>query len=530
MKVMVIDDEPIVAKGLRSLIGWERLGCSWLEPADNAFTALERIESELPDLLIVDCKMPGMGGIELLQKVRARHQQMKSIFLSGFDEFGLAQQAIRLGASEYMLKPPDIDELEATISRLRGEWEEERSIKRQMEDHLPLHRERFLRSLLEGATLEETAFAEKAGELGLPLSAGDFLAVVVGIEPNPDEPAALTYEDRLDMNAKLRSVAADTLRAYPALAMTWDERQRLAVVVTGAEARSTGLRADLRRLCDMAGRMAKGLVNVGVSQLHRDLHANGKTAYQQASAALEYKYYTGPGEVVFLGDIDWERTSAGKPEKDAPLRFDELRNALKVGIPGELDRWLDTFGRYVKSPEFPIMHTKAIGLQTVMFACQVLGEMHPKFQLGDWLTPARIHAIVSSESLLAMVDCVRNMLVAIMRHSIELRKSGKHSSVEKAKLYIDCHYAANISLEKLAKETCLSPEYLSFLFKQVESITISDYVTHVRIEQAKRLLKSTPLTIYEIAEKVGYSDEKYFSRIFKKKTGFTPSEFKHLAE
>ncbi|TDF97960.1 helix-turn-helix transcriptional regulator [Paenibacillus piri] len=109
----------------------------------------------------------------------------------------------------------------------------------------------------------------------------------------------------------------------------------------------------------------------------------------------------------------------------------------------------------------------------------------------------------------------------------ELRNSGNNAVVEKTKDFIHSHYSRNITLDMIAKEVFVSSVYLSFLFKQVESINLTDYLTHVRMEQAKRLLQTTALKTYEIAGQVGYHDEKYFSRIFKKKFGLTPTEYRN---
>lgn len=530
MKVMVIDDEPIVAKGLRSLIDWESLGFTWLKPAHNGIAALERIDNEQPDLMIIDCKMPHMSGIELLTTLRQRQLRTKSIFLSGFDEFQLVQQAIRLGASEYMLKPPDINKLVETVCRLREDWAEEQRARKQMEDNLPLLRDRFLRGLLDGAQLNDTAFMEKNRYLNLPLQTGAFIAALISIETNPDYPKTFSYEEQQLMNFALQNITCESLELYPSLTTTWDGGQRLAILITGEHVFLPALRDDLRQLCENIRLTLKCHVNIGVSQIQHDLNANGSIAHREASTALEYKYYTGPNEVIFLDDIDWEVSGAAgdRHAVHVPVHFEKLQNALKLGMPDEMEQWLELFASDLKARDYPIMHTKSIGLQTVIFAYQVLSEMHAKYQFNDLLTPASINAVMSSESVHDMTEKVRQCLRYVLQHTIGLRKSGKNPSVEKAKQYIAYHYATNISLEKLAKETHLSPVYVSFLFKQVESMTISDYVTHVRVEKAKQLLKSTSYHISEIANQVGYQDERYFSRIFKKKTGFTPSEYKQV--
>lgn len=161
MKIMVIDDEPIVPQALRALIPWEEHGFTWLPPADNGDEALELIERDKPDLLLLDCRMPGKTGLELLQEIHARELPVKSIILSGHDEFTYAQQALKLGALDYLLKPPDLDQLLNVVLSIQQQWKDEQKLKSQLKDHLPLIRFRFLTSLLEGACFNDDLFVEK---------------------------------------------------------------------------------------------------------------------------------------------------------------------------------------------------------------------------------------------------------------------------------------------------------------------------------------------------------------------------------
>jgi two-component system response regulator YesN len=147
--------------------------------------------------------------------------------------------------------------------------------------------------------------------------------------------------------------------------------------------------------------------------------------------------------------------------------------------------------------------------------------------LDDLLTTGNIDAVFSVSTLDELEDLVKKYLFNLLLLTQELRKSGNNMVVEKTKEYINTHYNQNITLEMIAKEVFVSPVYLSFLFKQVESINLTNYLTNARIEQAKRLLQTTIYKTYEVAYNVGYQDEKYFSRIFKKKMGMTPTEYRN---
>jgi len=163
MRVMVIDDEPIVCKALRQLIPWKEYGFEWVGTAENGEEALEQIAKLYPDLILVDCKMPIMDGLELLEEIKKHSIHVKAVILSGYNEFMYAQQAITLGASDYLLKPPDLKKLLEVINRVKKEWETETRIKHQLKEHFPVMRERLLFGLLNGAHITLEHFIEKSG-------------------------------------------------------------------------------------------------------------------------------------------------------------------------------------------------------------------------------------------------------------------------------------------------------------------------------------------------------------------------------
>jgi two-component system response regulator YesN len=170
--------------------------------------------------------------------------------------------------------------------------------------------------------------------------------------------------------------------------------------------------------------------------------------------------------------------------------------------------------------------TKTLSLQQMIAATHVMVEMHPQLQLDELLSSEDIELVFKANTIDELAQLLRGFLFKLLALTQSLRKSGKNVVVEKIKDYIHGNYGSNITLETIAAEVFLSPVYLSFLFKQVESMNITDYITHVRIEQAKSLLTTTNGKTYEIANMVGYQDDKYFSRIFKKRVGMTPSEYR----
>ncbi|TBL73968.1 response regulator [Paenibacillus thalictri] len=532
MKVMVIDDEPIVPKALRSLIDWESWGFEWIAPAGNGEEALMAIEEHQPELILVDCKMPIIDGLELLRIVKQRGLPIKSVILSGHDEFTYAQQAIQLGAADYLLKPPDIDQLQKVVLRIKKEWEEERKLKRQVKENLPLMRDRFLRSLLDGAQLHKAVFEEKTGYLGIPLVDGTFYTMCLQIEEHPDYPKNYGYEDQQLINFAVLNIASETLQSWPRRCLFWESQERFALMVNAAKADMEKLRHDLRQLIANLSGTLRYYATVGAC-FSDDSPASGvKAAWDKAKTALEYKYYTGPNEIIFIHELEWEQeTFGGKPPLqtfvESAVPGEPLRMALKLGNEDQLNDWLDQFIGHFKQHEMPVQTTKVQSLQALISSSHTLGELHPQLQQDEVLTQEDIDSIWGASDIEQLGATLRRLFGKLLTLTTDMRKSGKHAVVEKTKELIGERYAQDLSLDSLAAESLLSPVYLSFLFKQVEGINLTDYLIQVRLEHAKRLLKDTPLRTYEVANQVGYADEKYFSRLFKKRVGLTPSEFRH---
>ncbi|WP_187274345.1 response regulator [Paenibacillus sp. N3.4] len=538
MKVMVIEDEPIVIKGLHVLIPWEEYGFEWLPPAENGRKALEQMASAPPNLIIVDCQMPIMGGVELLTEIRNRKWSIKSIILSGHDEFDYVRQALQLGASDYLLKPPDTDMLLDVLIKIKKEWEEENKRNRQLQENLPLIRDRFVRTLLEGARINEKLFMEKTAYLKVPLTLQPFRMVLLQIEQDPEIVRNYNYEDQQLMNFAIQNIAEETLQDWENKCIFLELPDRFAIIVNMTFSMEE-LHRDLRLLAANIRQTLKYFVTIGIGGLCEQLVLDGKMAYEQAKTALEYKYYTGPNEVIFIDDVDWE-ASKGKrknDEQEPPMMetsaieetssaHERLRMALKIGNFQELELWMHSFFTDLQEREITIPLTKTESLKAMISGASVISELHPKMQLDHLLTAEQIQLVLSAATLEELSQICKTFLRYLLQLTVDLRKSGRNNVVEAAKAILETQYASNLSLDTIAKEVFVSPVYLSFLFKQVEGVNLTDYVTHVRMDKAKELLLGSNLKTYEIANRVGYQDEKYFSRLFKKRIGMTPTEFR----
>jgi len=528
MKVMVIDDEPIVCVGLRKLVPWEQHGFEWLGTAENGLEALRRIEDNRPDLIIVDCRMPLMDGLQLLREVGERQIPLKSVILSSHDEFMYAQQALQLGASDYLLKPPDLGKFLEVILRVKKEWETEKALKQQMQDHFPVMVERFLHSLVDGVRQKESLFREKTAFFGLPLHPGEFRVCLIEIEDESGKLDRYPVEDQHLIHFAVANIIDETFGEWTEKALLQEQSRRFVLLLNEAEAgddRQAFLRSQSRQLIVNVRRTLKLGMTIGVSHRYPSLLSDCKAAYENAKIALRYKYYTGANEAILMDDLGNGHALAGGGHESS-FSEEDLVMSLRVCNENGLESWLSAFAAYLKSRSFTQHETKTLSLQQMIAATHVLIEMHPQLQLDELMSTNDMERIFRAGTIEELLRLLRTFLNGLLTTTQDLRRSGKNAVIETTKAYIQENYAKNLTLETIASEVFLSPVYLSFLFKQVESVNITDYITQVRIDRAKTLLRTSNERTYEIAGRVGYQDDKYFARIFKKKVGMTPSEFR----
>lgn len=527
MKVIVIDDEPIVTIALRKLIPWEEYGFEWMGTANNGAEALALIEAKHPHLIIVDCQMPIMDGLLLLRELDARGIRLKSIILSGHDEFMYAQQALQLGASDYLLKPPDMERLVSVILRVKQEWEAENILKQQIKENFPVMVERFLHSLIDGMNQKPDIFLDKTAYLGIPLQAGAFRICLLEMEDETGKLEQYTVEDQQLIHFAVANIVEETMEAWRFKVHFQEQNQRFIMIFNMDDERSFNPLQELLRQLMINLRETLNLGStIGVSRLFSNLLSDCKIAYENAKLALQYKYYTGGNQIIFIDDLEEQAGVASTGKDIYSVQDEDLIMSIRVGNESGLAAWLASFILFLKEQAFNQHESKTISLQQMVAATHTMLEMHPQLQLDELLATTDIEKIFKASTIDELAQFMKQFLYKLLALTQNLRKSGKNVVIDKTKEFILENFRHNITLEMIASEVFLSPVYLSFLFKQVESINITDYITSVRIDHAKDLLRKTNGKTYEIANLVGYQDDKYFSRIFKKRVGITPSEYR----
>lgn len=520
MRIMIVDDEVIIRTGLAKVIKWDELGLELLAPAASAEEALQRIPEERPNILLTDIRMTGKNGLQLAEEAKRILPDLEVIILSGYDDFAYTQQAIRQGVSDYLLKTSRPEEIVKTVLRAKQRIEERWAAYNQDLVKNKEARDRlFERWVVDGETagidpkLLAATLPRLFGENGD--QGGRLQILLVAAEGWYDSPA---FESLLLF--AVDNILNDLLKCE-----TLIRKNRVVAAVRVGETVRAGERKELdlqyrRYLIQKIEQLLKCNVFVAGGKLvdkPEQLHES----YETAAYTFGYK------EWIDAKLLDYEDIRRRKGGRTVCTREEELELSaiLLEDDPVALRGWVQRFFQdQLENPEMTLesleacVHSAAIAahrwLARVMAAIgheDALKEGAPPFDLKLGKT---------------LKEALFQHLYTVMKLYHDRLAEGQATHVKKAIAYIEEHLGGDVGLQQVAKHVHLHPNHMSEVFKKETGMTFGDFVTRQRMRRAMEILSVSPSKISEVAAQVGYDDVKYFSQLFKKFTGRTPSEFR----
>ncbi|AWB46210.1 DNA-binding response regulator [Paenibacillus sp. CAA11] len=519
---ILVDDEVFTRKGLRKLIDWEACGFRIREEADNGADALHLIENLQPELVITDIRMPELDGLELIRQV-VTHSGVSPAFIiiSGYDDFKYAQQAVRYGVHDFLLKPIDEAEFTETLRGLSAKIERQRL--KQVKE-AGAESQTLLESLIMGEAAEDSI---GAWEKQLGIVSTDQLSYVF-IEQNDvhlwgegqqdAKTASVRFKDQVKQAMHLMLEGA----AIPF--HLHEHRSRIGVIVTppmlthyGGEIRGWAQCLKQRLESTAAGRvfMYAGCPVQGLAAI--------RTSFESATEALQYKYiHDDTGMVIQSGS------------KTAPLAFIGLSPGLQRQLLCQIeegarellqDTVSELFRQFRENRIAPEAVKAAIG-QCVLDVVTIVQNMQ-----GDPEKIAELAPLLGWQDLNLSLRELARLFAAFVeassRYIAELRQEQQGGCIQKVKAYIDQHYHENMNLKTIAAQFYMNPVYLGQLFKKTYGKYFNDYLLSLRMDEARRLLRQSDMRIYEIAGRVGFVNPDYFVTQFEKTEGVTPTEYRN---
>lgn len=523
LRVFLVEDESIIRETLRDTVPWAQCGYSFVGEASDGEMALPLIRQSRPDVLITDIRMPFMDGLELSRQVLDEFPDMKIIIISGYDDFEYAQKAIDIGVERYLLKPITKNTLIGVLQSVREKAEEELARKqdsaRMLEgkEYERYARRDFFERMVTGK-LPEARIHEEAAQLGFDLHAESYALAFLAVAPEkPDTEAAVS--DTLD---RIRGELLEAIRDIPAcIPVVWNLSACL-VLIRSAK---TQIRQDLEKLtaavkacCGSSNQPIKWHIALGEPA---DTLSQLPERFRQVSRLWAYRHLMPHQNVLtarpVAGQGSLSQLDAGK--LNPKILMSVMQSAAAEEIPNFVSEYLREVSQALESAAFCQYLTLSVRFTAMEFVAG-LGVSQQQFSeeldtLGRPMTAEELTDYMTG-ALRKAVRCREN------------NSPGRYRGIlTQAAAFIDEHFSdEKLSLNQVAREVNISPNYLSAMFSQEMGCTFVEYVTARRMERARELLRSSELRSGEVAAAVGYKDPHYFSFLFKKTQGCTPRDYR----
>lgn len=527
--VIVADDEEEIRRSLIRRVNWSAAGFRVIGEAENGAEALELVEKMEPDLLLTDIRMPFINGIELARQVREIRPATQIAFLSGFDDFSYAQQAIQYNIISYLLKPISAQELEKELCSIKEKIDKkfrEFSFKGTSQERT--EKAEFLIPILLDSFQSEMS-EDDYQEL---LKAAAAFGLVDGRETGKLKFVVIVtrFVDSEGKNCTVRSSvnAVDSiLRKYVRYSSIYLQGRTVSLLAATARDFDKYLHILVEEIAQSAKRIMGVESVIGVSRTTDSLKKCHECYLDAMSAASHYGRTE--ASVHFIADDERMENF----DKEAVQKaVGDVENLLRKGTFSEISEYLNLFFDRIEERKISQAEADFVLLMILSTVYQVLyavggDEMVQKVQQKfPYYNNIKVFGSLKNARQFYVDICsTAREMIAEQRKKSSVMLCGRAVHIINEK-YMD----AELSLVSVSAEIAVSPNYLSALLKKDTGATFKELLTKKRIETAKELLLGTALKIREIAEKCGYNDQHYFSYCFKKYEGMSPNQCRRMAE
>ncbi|MFA9397039.1 MAG: response regulator [Clostridiaceae bacterium] len=515
-KLLVADDEKIVVDSVGYIIK-KNFDNIQVEFARSGREAIEKSDIFRPDFILMDIKMPGINGIDAIKEIKERYPSTYFIVISAYEQFDFAKEAVKLGVSEYILKPFNKDILISSIKKLILTIEKDRNKKNKelenierYEKAIPFLEHGFIYSILLGEDYN-TKMIKYRDILNLRAEGGYILIVEF---KGKDEENYLSVLDK-DFYIKFREQLKFSKKCLVGPLML----NRVVVFIPSEIKDEYTNRIESLRFCEhIINKYSKLypdlLLKIGIGS-YKSLN-NVSISYSEALNAL---HDVKNKKIFHIKDLLINEKNYDKyPQFEESEMIEKCLNGeseesiyyFKKVYDYILKKYYDNFqegkGKFLEVSF--LLHSRAFekGLDESYY--------------GNYLLD-----IIKTKDYIEIKHYYLERIMSITKALKHVEQEQINDLIKMAKVYIDKKYKEEISLEDVAKDVSLSPHYFSRLFKDETGENFIDYITRTRIDKAKKLMKLDKMTIKEICFEVGYQDPNYFSRLFKKSENITPTEY-----
>jgi two-component system, response regulator YesN len=525
LKVMLVDDEENVRNLLKSCIDWNEAGMEISGEASSSREALDLLEEFSPDIIITDIRMPFMDGLEFSSIVAERYPYIKIVVLTAYEEFEYAKKGIKVGISDFLLKPIKRTELKNSLSQLRNKIEAERmnrneyaKFRKQLQENFSFLKEKFLNDLLQSRyTIDE--ISDKIQYFRVQ-SLENHIQVAMVSSEQADSNIGGNEEERVLLDLACMEVIKQYFRDDAEVNIFIDNSRRIVVLNSSPD-------VDVLLSCEQIKALIinrlKCFVSIGIGNIYNELKSI-KKSYKEACEALDYKVVYGKNQVVSFNDINITN-------RNSDIKIDEINEIgfyVKAGVEEKaIEIVRKIFNDFHIDKNNSIEQIRVLSVNIVTSILNSVTELGLNF---DEIFETKIlpyNNVLKIDTIPEMKEYLNELLLSVIKSVKSARCRKTNKLFIGIKDYMQDNISdSNLSLSVVANAFFLNSSYLSRIFKQETGQTFVEYMTTIRMEIALRMLKETDLRAYEVAEKIGIPDPNYFGKCFKKYSGLSVFDYR----
>ena len=545
LKIFLAEDEVVVRETIKRMIPWEELGFELVGEAADGEMALPLLIRQQPDLLITDIKMPFMDGLTLARLAKKEIPGLKVVILSGYDDFNYAKQAIGIGVEDYLLKPITKNALIERLSEIRSRYEHEKTQKeyyekfqREMQAYEKNSSRDFFEALV-GGYMDMMEVYKRAEKLGLDIVAEAYNVLIFTM--NCDEDFSGQRDEYSSWEAESLELLENFFAGHSSAMLFRSNIFSYGVLLKGQretiEENTRECVDEIRKILSRQDGRREWFLAVGQSV---ERLSQIQKSYHTASRAFSQRYLYDEN-ILYYDEMETMEHPGGQAETEDNAYLQKVDvNALNPAI---LQKFLSN-GLQEETENFVKDYFYAIGqepMESLVFRNYVI--LNVRFSVISFIKGlgCDTNEMESADTEEVLAESGKNMESAIayakkmISQAIEIRdqnSGNKNRSILKTAVdFIDSHYMdEEISLNTVANVANVSSNHFSALFSQNMGQTFIEYLTSLRMNKAKELLRCTGMRSSEIAGEIGYKDAHYFSYLFKKTQGMTPSDYRKARE
>lgn len=516
-KVLIVDDEVFVRKGLQSMLDWDALGYEVCGEAENGQEALELMKALKPDVVITDIRMPVLDGLALIRKVVLEWKWSPVfIIISGYHDFQYAQNALRYGVHDYILKPIDELELEMTLKKLSVTLHVNELTQHSILNNTDLS---IVESLIKGEY-----YGDEVNKLTAALqmeTSSSFRYVLAELHPPIEENKCETKYAVKDIAACLQRLMDDVDDQV----LVYEHQQgQFGIVLDLNHYRNSIGNIDFltRAIHASLSKMSQTTVTLYLGK-QVDHIKEIQQSYTTAKEAMSYKYAEDGDKIIDILHV-----------QGTPLYYFDIERGLYEKLIEQLEekdtsscfQTIDLIFEQFREKRFAPNSVSNFISRCVIHIINIIREMG-----GSEKTLTTFHSVNEWQQRQVYLTGLKHVFRSFTQEAAveihRLRQEQAKGGIERIRKYIESHYHENINLKSIAAHFYMNSVYLGQLFRKTYGVYFNDFLLNIRIQEAKKLLRQTDLRMYEIAEKVGFQNADYFVTQFEKLENMTPKDYRN---